>query len=794
MAQFAPAPGGGKTLGQATIPTSGGVITTLGPDSSVHAISISFGAASVTAPLAVAVSSAATQDFPGRNQLNVISPLIQISTNSSALLTSPARLTIRTRIPSTVYPVVTMIDPVTGRRAQLPTVARTDTSVTALILHFDTRKIAATLTNTAASNSLPQLAAGSEDDEDFGDARTTILIDGIPTELLNRPYDTGFRPSKNGWEFEATQTTIGSSNWGAAFTALWYYAALPGAPQLFNQYQKAAGVPLSNRVGLRWSAVASKRINLHFARGIAKTGDYTQGVWADNTFATIKAAFARAIRPEPQLVILSASAAVASEYDPDDPLDPGAHAVIAYRTEGNTIGIYDPRNPGDDTRTLTIVPQQGMTPYAPGSQTAVKYDVPVSGSNQALVPLTRLNTDWLSVLNGTIGSAQFAESKVRVRVGTVNDTVYVVDSARVWIQCATCTLGYPSTTVNPPLDGPVIGANVYTFNKVPGEGWKSAGGTILGNGTLITRTVAGDETLGFVQVAPNAKGQNVWHDWTQLLVRKFNATITPGAPTVAQGVNQTLAVQTDMSKLPAGYKIEWLFGDAQIPQIYFGSNTTQHSYVDEGTYPIKATLIHPVTSQVMTVASTTATVTTRFPVWRITSATTQIGTNPLNAGERTAWGNLTNAFAGDSAFWTEIRNGTRDGALVFATKDFSSFDKRGVYLLPTSPIDFAAIPAMPFPMLTVMSASNNQGSTGTPAPFYTESGAPPGNSVVTGMTWKASLGTPRKPYVHSDSRVTFSGTSATGEITTTYVQYGGIDDRFIRQWTSKFIFVATRVR
>ena len=196
----------------------------------------------------------------------------------------------------------------------------------------------------------------------------------------------------------------------------------------------------------------------------------------------------------------------------------------------------------------------------------------------------------------------------------------------------------------------------------------------------------------------------------------------------------------------------------------------------------------------MTVASTTATVTTRFPVWRITSATTQIGTNPLNAGERTAWGNLTNAFAGDSAFWTEIRNGTRDGALVFATKDFSSFDKRGVYLLPTSPIDFAAIPAMPFPMLTVMSASNNQGSTGTPAPFYTESGAPPGNSVVTGMTWKASLGTPRKPYVHSDSRVTFSGTSATGEITTTYVQYGGIDDHFIRQWTSKFTFVATRVR
>ncbi len=828
---FPPASGGGKLLGSGSIPLSGGTLTAPGPDSTVRGISITAPSGTLGIPFALTIVGGAPANFKGKSEIASITPLIGIRSSTAALLSKPLKITIRARIPANTFPVITLVDTSTGLRAMLPTVDYTDSSVTAYAVHLDNRKVSTpfnppgaqqaalssnvrTFSGFSGLRSSVQLDPPDDEVERSDDAQTTMLIDAIPTELLNRDIDTGFRPSKHGWEWAPVMTSIGATQWGATFTALWRYAYDP-QNTLFGLYQKAKGVPESNRQGIRWSAVAQQRINLQYARGIGNDDGFKAAAWDKNINNILRAAMVRAIRPEPQLVVLSNSGA-ANPGAEDRGFDAGVYAVVAYRIAGDNVYIYDAAAPGDDGRRL-VFGSEGMLPFFPGQQNAIGYDKPIAGNTQALVPLSRLATDYYLMLKDEVGLDRFASSTPAVRVGTVRDTVWAADTTRLWFRCALCTRGVQATGT-PPLQGPLVAANIFTATAP--NTWTSANGGLVGNGVLLSST-AGDRTYGFVHILPNAQGKLGWHDWSTLVARRIPADISASATDPAVGANVTLTMTVDQAKLPSNYTVEWLYGDDLLDEVVKNSLTTKHKWATPGTFEVTARVIHPGNGQIMALARTTIRVAEVFPVWKFTTVTVSVAnTTPTPVGTGTG---LIGSFNYYQKMYTDIASKKYDGGFLYLPRDTTfqgSLKSRGIYTIDGVNLTLANVMLKgQFPgvgtlyniggsielranWIAPFVSSPRRVDAADAAEYFTLGGSFNSGSLSgRGWEWFSNYGgTQGITYFPTFTRelvANFSGDNATGTIT--YVVRNIEPDKFLpspetRRWTITVNFTAERLK
>jgi PKD repeat protein len=285
-----------------------------------------------------------------------------------------------------------------------------------------------------------------------------------------------------------------------------------------------------------------------------------------------------------------------------------------------------------------------------------------------------------------------------------------------------------------------------------------------------------------------------WLDWVKFVGKRLSVALSPDPVTKAPNTDINFVLGS-AGALPDNLEYLWDFADNQTAVTQVASAT--HQWTTAGTYTVKVTARVKTTKQPVAKATSAVTVETTFPVWRITSATVTADVMPLNAGEQSAWSNDVNAFRGDTAFWNQIKRGERDGVLVFATKDAPGLVRRGLWLLASPTTDFANIPAMPNPMLSLTSIGSQAQQSIDPAldGKYIENGSVPDGGMITGLGWITTTSFANLPGTYNEVSVSFIPTTAIGTVDITYRAVGGVGTPVVgKTWRTKITFQATRIR
>ncbi|HEX3926423.1 MAG TPA: Ig-like domain-containing protein, partial [Gemmatimonadales bacterium] len=308
-----------------TINTGSGTFQVLDPGP-LHGFSLATPAGAVSAPLQLTISYGSATGVGGLQGLTSISPVITLSNPTVAYLQAPMTIHIAATVPSGMTPVIVMFNTATGAREALPTLDWDSTGVTALVSSLST------------DNMTLQTTGGSLGD--FITVQMTVI--SLPSSQLEANYDSGFRPSADGWEFPLASTVVDTAavHTGMLATSAWYFVAHPSSAKLFGRFQLAPNVALSDRAGLRWMSIVSNQMLDYFNA----VSDYNKlfGTAAkvdQNQFNAVTAAMSMGLAgPQPQLVVLY----------PDRNGGGAFRLVLAYRKSGNTLSVYDPSAPGDN--------------------------------------------------------------------------------------------------------------------------------------------------------------------------------------------------------------------------------------------------------------------------------------------------------------------------------------------------------------------------------------------------------------------------------------------------------------
>jgi PKD repeat protein len=467
----------------------------------------------------------------------------------------------------------------------------------------------------------------------LSDPGVTIIVDAVPTALLQQDYDSGYRPGVDDWEFGITATANGQVPASAEGpTSLWYFLTKQGPPKLNGRFQQAAGVPLSDRAGLRWIATLDQDFQIDMVNAVgAAIGGNSNAQSDANQFNLIRANFVRDVQaglpPRPQLVTITNTAGV--------PL-----TVVAYRVHGTQLFIYNPVYPGDATEYLEFLTGSAMTPIHLPPFVLSTFDSPLASGATLFLPIAKLPTTYAQVLDGTIGNSIFPTYQLHGWAGRLYDTLFVVDTLRWWVDCPTCAFGFPGVLAVPPV-ATLGGQDVYDAGSSTSIGFFT---TVLANASPAPGT---DRPLGAVTwSALSSDGTHRgWLDWHSYVLRRLQTAISPSSLNGSVGVPLSLTFQVAQNLLPSHVNYVWDFGDQQPAVTVVDNPVVQHPYAAAGTYPVTAKIIDVRNNQVIGLATTTATITAGK--WQLTAfQQTALVTDPNYA------------FFEDSKTMNELRDST----------------------------------------------------------------------------------------------------------------------------------------
>jgi hypothetical protein len=454
---------------------------------------------------------------------------------------------------------------------------------------------------------------------DVGATSGQVLVDyavyAVPAAVMDADHDTGFRPGTNDWDIRPlpTELTPDGQLLGIAVTETWYYNTRASTTPLYGRFTTLPTKDFTNRTGYRWTAVTDNAVSvavvgyasaayegyLGMSGGVPPTP--TQQANIDQLqFNQIRASFAlsalNGTQPVPVLVAMQLPDGV-------------AYYVVAYRTTGNQVFIADVTTPGNGNASLTFTKGTPVV-YALPAKSGSTVGRPLVISLGIAVPLGTVASSYQQVVAGTIGNDLFPAATFKSASGLVFDTAYVVDTLRVWAECAGCKYGF-STTISPPPAAHLAGGfkSYYVAN---GAATDSAGG-LNTNGSLFYASPKGDQTLGFIlnsataEQIPNAGSTFQWLNYHQLTFRTLQTSIV--APTAPPSVNTAynLSMKVDATLLPKSVTYRWDFGDGTPKVTVANSPNAPHTYTKDGTYTITCEIVDDRNTQV--IARSTASVT-----------------------------------------------------------------------------------------------------------------------------------------------------------------------------------------
>ncbi len=559
--------GSGQEILTQTITTGGGTISINRPGSQLNGVRLQFDAGALGAAAVVTITEESLAGYNLSAGMTALTPGIGVSSTAGRL---DAGVSIR--FPATPQTgkilMVGYADPVSKRVTAIPTLKQDATSITALVPSLDA-------SGTAGVQIAGSLMSGSRMDE----PKSLMFLLAINEELLNRDFDTGFRPGADDWDFPRmaiadlaflkrpgqASMPFAAVDDGMVTTSLWYFVnrraasgSLHGSMQLLPQQ------PLSSRYGIRWAALAEKDVP-----PISQTGGLLIREWNDWAtddrgrfqwlqFQGIKAMMLTTFnRPVPVVLL---------ETDNPDEFNSEAHPMaIAYRTAGNTLYLAWPGSPGSEIQVQFS--EQGMTPFLLPNQNGTANMVRAIGGIHYVnvIDDSKLAAQWTRVANRTIGDAEgWPTPKFHWEKAELDTArVFLLDTLQMWWQCSQC----PSR-VSRPAQLPQSASNVQRFRGVRnlGAGGSpnlsasfssirlSADGVFEGeqrlnrHGFLVQHPVEED---GFVGIAIG------WLDWQTVVFRKLE--LEPSVPAIEFSQDTTVTVVVTPSETPpSGTRYRWL--------------------------------------------------------------------------------------------------------------------------------------------------------------------------------------------------------------------------------------------
>ena len=607
-----------------TIGTGGGSISVTQPGP-LNGFSITVPAGAFSTGITATVSYASNASVPRTSTVVPLSPLITISTTTTDYATTPLTIHVPGTVPAGDFPVIVIYDPSSGAREVLTTIAWDANGATAITNTLSAARVLGSSSVRANGSRASLQGPGA-----------TVLLEGLPNDVLMADYDSGYRPGVDDWEFNRTLTEVDLAKddplyttVGDPATSLWYFNAHPAAARLNGRFMVQAGVPLSDRLGMRWVSTIGYQFDVFATNTVLHAIDHRAAdaaAFDQNQFHTIRARFAVSAqdgaRARPQLMAFILNGSGQPFY------------LIVYRVAGNQLFVADPLRSGDVTRAVTFPPGAAMTPYltGPNGNDNNSLREPLAAGLSTLVSLDQLAASYAQVLDGTIGQDKFPTYEMHGWAGRLYDTLFIVDTLRWWIECPQCTNTY-ATTLSPPPGGKLAAQVVYDANATSGTAFYARGVST----TTATPPAAGaDRPLASIILSANApqasSGSGYWLDWHPYVLRRLQTGILPASPTQTPGTPLSLTFQVAQTLLPPHVNYVWDFGDHQpVVTVTVADNpVVQHTYAAVGTYQVTAKIIDVRNNQVIGLVTAPATI-TATPVWRFTSLalTSESGPNPI---------------------------------------------------------------------------------------------------------------------------------------------------------------------
>ncbi len=819
-----------------SITSGGGTLTVSLAGSPLNGVTLQIpaGAMDATGTVTLGSRAAATTGFPA----NLIprTPVLRITTTAGNLK-QPALL--RFVLPATpgATRIALALDPATGETSPLPTIISDAAGITVALPNLHGGGVTAGLRDEA------KLLDGAGID--------VLMFDIL--DIDKNDYDTGYRPGVDDWDFPRqpigpmTATTTGAVDPGQAMvgTSMWYFMRqkAAGGP-LWQRFQLAKGIPESNRAGLRWVGITGPTFTSYWLAGAVATtmntevqGNPAAGRTQLQNIRVRMAPVTRAVLP---LFLRSAGL-----LDPDWPSQPvpvllyagsSANAPkigLAYRVAGNAVDLAIPDQPGVSFR-AEFDASGTMTPFTVTTNGGGTFTVTAIaiGSFMNLLLESQLNTEWPTVVAGTIGDSEgWATPDLRGQIfsetGNTLETlkpadVPLVDPLPHWWRCLACPVsGYS-------INNDAVDSRLLLWRRVSRRTDGTYGplpATLFTEASFAATDITPglEATSGFALYQPgpgsskNSANGTGWLDWQTVRYRKIPAAITPADPSGSTGTD--IALTLTLTGPPGNLEYQWDFADG--PRVITTTLATAHKWANVGTYPISVLARDKTSKQQVAKASATVEVTAPLQAWKFTSmSATFISTRPQLDGWDSRW-------SVDSQIVARIANGITAGGFRIVDQPFTptGFPLRtapaGLYLLEGASLTLANLlsPATQnsFSLSTFPNALLNIPAAPQVSSWNLVEKAAPVNVLcsvhidsyaMNGTVTQGSLVALRVPLcvqsfnfpnvngrrlMSMDVDVTFAAATATGTISVIYYWYGNGTLAQTFERTARLSFVATRI-
>jgi hypothetical protein len=606
-----------------TVAVSGGSVVVARAGSPIDGMTISVPSGSFTTALQVLLSYKSSVAMPRVADIAVASPIVTVATNATGASQQLYTITMPASIADDEFPIIAMVNPSTGFLDALQTTSYDRNGVTAVGTIMDETQLVedgaassaqslfGLFTRSALNNASPQM-------------QLAVLVIKQGT-LYSKVIDTGFQPGVDDWEFDADETPVyASTSPGEAVTARFYFRTRKSltSGSLWKKFQKAPNAIGSDVAGIQWNAGISKQFMSLVPPYVTK---------AEAGRAANQVQYDRyALQSIVTSMIASSGAPQIVGFD-----NQSTHVlstVLAYKWDGPAGLLYDanPEFPGNATRKSTW---SASTGFNCGSAC-----VAVAGLNHLIGYQSQLNAEYAQVADGSINKSLFPKAFISSRSAFIAktidsgfDTLFVVDdTARVWVECPTCTGQFPTSL---PLQHGAAGIQSQRtyYETSPGQYTKN-GVAQTSTGFLFnikqfpsTNTnnfadfMFGIEGRGLVTTDIGANARTGWIGWKQYRVIKYAPKLTVSS--ALPGVPVTFALSSEGGPaLPANASYQFVWGDGTNTMLTSRPAAIQHTYDTKGTYLMKLKMMHAPAGE--SIGALTATVQVRDGqiLWRLQTA------------------------------------------------------------------------------------------------------------------------------------------------------------------------------
>lgn len=560
-----------NVIGSGIISSSGGTITVNMPASPFNGTTLILPAGSVTGATTVTLTTAPTTGISLPREQTTDLPSLVISSTGGAL-TKAAKLHVKTPNSSGENTLLVAYNRQAGT-TQLILQQRVDsTGVTAMLSAFD-----------ASASSAPEVRGALWTGllaEKMEESQLELLISRVPPEVLTKDYDSQFLIGRDFWDFTnfavawlpflpGTQegspaTKVMDMGSGMVATSLWYFNTQRDRP-LNKRFRLQADQPASNKVGIRWAALASQTVVPQYSEALREANDLFKDVTPErfhwSSLVMTKQLFYDSFdKPVPILLYPVASLAGASASDLD------TRIAIATKIVGNEITIIVPEN-SDFPYVLKVTRDGGLEPKVivslEGESFTVRSFIPVRP--RPLTDAPAVASNWSKVVAGTVGDAEgWPTPELHWKDGKLDvDGVYLAEPLKHFWECASCPdfgVAFPNSPENAKkLQGLQVGRIVGgAMAPFPSQVLKTS---ITWSADSVTSDVEPNKA-GHAIFLPQAKvGEKYvagWLDWKTVTYRKISLNPSPATVTFSQDttVNFTLSPS---QPFPPGTTFSWVY-------------------------------------------------------------------------------------------------------------------------------------------------------------------------------------------------------------------------------------------